>query len=88
MTITENTHHIYAVRKGWYPKYNENEHIENLLFDDIYCKTFEYKEEALEYFNSIYMDDYDSGLFPTIFKLTVSNPVEVTFNVEETVVTS
>jgi hypothetical protein len=88
MTNTENTLHIYVVRKGWYPDYNKDEHIENLLFDDIYCKTFAYKEEALEYFNSIYMDDYDSGLFPTIHNITVSNPVEVRFNVEETVVNS
>ena len=84
MANTANTKHIYVVRKGWYP--DKGYAVENLLFNEPYCKTFEYKEEALDYYNSIYMDDYDSGEFPKIFKLAVSNPVEVKFSVEETIV--
>jgi len=86
MTDAANTKFIYVVRKGWYA--DEGESLDHLMFNEPYCKTFEFKQDAFEHYNSIYMDDYDSGLFPTIFRLTVSNPVEVTFNIEETVVTS
>lgn len=85
MTDAENSTQIYVVRKGWYPD-DGDEHIDNLLFNEPYCKTFQFKKDALEYHDKIYMDDYDSGLFPQIFNITVSNPVEVRFTIEETVV--
>tara|TARA_R110000787_G_scaffold215457_1_gene324576 strand:+ start:118 stop:378 length:261 start_codon:yes stop_codon:yes gene_type:complete len=86
MTDATNAKFIYVVRKGWHP--DQGQSLDYLMFNEPYCKTFEFKQEALDYYNSIYMEDYDSGLFPTIFRLTVSNPVEVTFSIEETVVTS
>ena len=83
--MTNETKNIYAVRKAFYV--DDDDTLEYLLFNDIYVKTFEYKEEALDYYNSIYYDEYESGKFPTIFKMTVSNLVQIELNVVETVKT-
>tara|TARA_R110000868_G_scaffold130620_2_gene340334 strand:+ start:904 stop:1185 length:282 start_codon:yes stop_codon:yes gene_type:complete len=83
--MTNETKNIYAVRKAFYV--DEETSLEYLLFNDMYVKTFEYKEGALDYYNEIYYDEYESGKYPTIFRMTVSNLVQIELNVVETVKT-
>ena len=41
----------------------------------------------MDYYNEIYYDEYESGKYPTIFRMTVSNLVQIELNVVETVKT-